>query len=178
MQKIELSLKDPIIKTLLIIICVVVFAIIFCNKFIIKPHKEKILKLNKKLEHVKLEDEIAKMQNEINIYEKSLPAQKDPSWVLTQITELASQCGLDIESIEPLPVKQFHPYSYIPFKIKTTCAFGQLTKFIESIESSQYILTIESLKLESNWKYEPEVPADELHKEVTAGVEIVIGTIY
>lgn len=178
MLKKQISLKDPQIKILIITIAVVITSYICNQKLIQKPHREKTAKLKANLEHIRIEDEIARIYDEVNKCEKCLPPQKEPSWLLTQITEMAKNSKLDIESIEPLPPKQIPPYSYIPFKIRTTCTFKELVNFIELVESSPYILSIESLKLESIGRYSPEVPKEELDKEIPANINIVIGTIY
>lgn len=178
MLKKQISLKDPQTKILIITIAVIIISYICNQKLIQKPHRNKIARLKANLEHVKIEDEIARIYNEVNKCEKCLPPQKEPSWLLTQITEIAKNSKLDIESIEPLPPKQIPPYSYVPFKIKTTCTFKELVNFIEQVESSPYILSIESLKLESIGRYSPEVQREEIDKEIPASVNIVIGTIY
>lgn len=178
MLKKQISLKDPLTKLLLIAGAIAFAAYLFAQKSIIKPHRGKIANLSARLEHIGLEDEIAKILHEIDSCEKYLPPQKDPSWLLTQITELASQAKLDIESVEPLPTKDIPPYSYVPFKINTTCTFNKLVNFIKSIESSPFILSVESVNLKSAGVYKQEVPKEELGKETHAGVEIVVGTIY
>lgn len=174
----KLSLKDPQTKILLITLGVILATYTLGQEFIIKPYKNKITKLRAQLEHIKLEDEVAKICNEVNRCEKCLPPQKDASWLLSEITGVAKEAKIDIESVEPLPLKQFPPYSYVPFKIKTTCTFSKLVRFIDLLESSPYILSIESLKLESQGKYIPELPKEEMDKEVLASIEMVIGTIY
>lgn len=178
MLKKQISLKDPLTKLLLIAGGIAFAAYLFAQKSIIKPHGEKIANLTARLEHISLEDEIAKILHEIDSFEKYLPPQKDPSWLLTQITELASQAKLDIQSIAPLPHKEIPPYSYVPIKVDTTCTFSKLISFIESIETNPYILSIESINLKSAELYKREVPKEELGKETQAGVEIVVGTIY
>lgn len=178
MLKKEISLKDPLTRFLLIVIGIAFASYFFAQKSIIKPHREKISNLRAKIEHINLEDEIAKILHEIDSCEKYLPPQKDPSWLLTQITELANQAKLDIQSIAPLPHKEIPPYSYVSFRVITTCTFSKLVTFIKSIESSPYILSIESINLKSEGMYKPEVPKEELGKETPANVEIVVGTIY
>lgn len=174
----QLSFKEPLTKIFIIILCITVGTIIISKKFIMKPCREEVAKRTTRLEHIRLEDEIAKIQNEINACEKSLPPQKEPSWLLTQITLLAEQSKINIESMESLPLKQIPPYSYVPLKIHTICTYSQLAKFMQLIESSPYILNIESLELESKGTYIPGAPNEELAKEVLASVKIVVGTIY
>lgn len=178
MQKKQLTLKDPQIKLLLITLGITVAAFILSQKFIIKPHRDKVSKLRAGLTHIKLEDEIANIYKEVNIYEKALPSQKDPSWLLTQITAMTEQSKLRIESIEPLTAKQIPPYSYVPFKVRTACTFSKLINFIELVESSPYILKIESIRIQSQGTYKTELPKEELNKETHASVEMVIGTLY
>jgi Tfp pilus assembly protein PilO len=76
-----------------------------------------------------------------------------------------------------LPVKQIPPYSYTPFKIKTTCSFVELAQFVKSVESSRYIINIESVKLDSKESVS-EPSKKDAEKKNLANVEIVIGTIY
>lgn len=178
MLKKQISLKDPQTRILLITIGIIFATYIFSQKFILRPHREKLNKLNGQLEHINLENEIARISEEVNSCEKYLPAQKDPSWLLTRITELAAQSKVNIESIEPLPLRQIPPYSYVSFRIKTTSTFNKLVNLLGLIESSPYILSIESLNITSGKRYTPEVSKEELDKGTQAGVEMVIGTIY
>lgn len=174
----QISLKDPQTKILLITIGIVFATYILSQKIILRPHREKLSKLKGQLEHISLEDEIARISMEVNSCEKSLPTQKDPSWLLTQITGLAAQSKVNIESIEPLPSTQVPPYQYVSLKIKTTSTFSKIVSFLKSIEASPFILNIAALNLTSAERYKPEVPKEEMGKETQAGVEMVIGTIY
>lgn len=178
MLKKQISLKDPQTKILLITIAIVFATYITSQKFVLWPHREKLTKLKGQLEHINLEDEIARISNEVNTCEKYLPTQKDSSWLLTQLTELASQSKVNIESIEPLPPTQVPPYLYVSFRIRTTSTFSKIISFLESIEASPFILSIETLNLTAAGIYAPEVPMEKMGKETEARVEIVIGTIY
>lgn len=174
----QLSLKDPLVQIAIISIAIITTIYFSAQKFILKPNKDKITKLKTQLQHIELEDEIAKLYKEVNSSEKTLAPQKDQSWLLTQLTSLAKQSNVKIESVEPLPVKQIPPYSYVPFKIKTDCIFAELINFVRLVESSAYILSIESLKIDSKEKYSAELPNEEMDKQASANTEIVIGTIY
>lgn len=178
MFKKQISLKDPLTKIILITIGIVFAAYILSQKIILKPHKARLARLKGQLQHINLEDEIARISTKVNSCEKCLPAQKDPSWLLTQITELAIQSKVNIDSIEPLPSTQIPPYLYVSFKIKTTSTFSKVVTFLESIETSPFILNIEILTLTSTGRYISEVPKEEMDKETQAHTEMVIGTIY
>jgi Tfp pilus assembly protein PilO len=174
----QISLKDPLAQIVIIILSVGFVTYMAAQKLILQPNKNKIINLKAKIEHIKTENEIAQIHKEINSFEKSLPPQNDQSWLLTQITDMAKQSGIDIENAEPLPAKQIPPYSYVPFKIKTTCTFDELVLFVKLIETRPYILNLESLKIESDDKRAEEKQKDQLNQKKSAKVEIVVGTIY
>lgn len=174
----QISLNDPITKIALILLGIAFIGYIAIQKFIIKPNKEKVAGLKAQIEHIKAEDEIAVLYNEINACEKALPPQKDQSWLLAQITSIAKQADINIGTVEPLSIRQIPPYSYVPYKINIVCTFAELDKFLELIETSPYILNIESLNISSNAQYVPELPKEEIGKETRADIDIVIGTIY
>jgi len=174
----QISLKDPLLQIAIIILVIGFITYLIAQKLVLQPNKNKITNLKTRIEHIKIENEIAKLNKEINGFEKSLPPQNDQSWLLTQITEMAKQSGIDIENAEPLPVKQIPPYSYVPFKIKIECTFEELVLFVKLIESRAYILNIESLKLESGEKNTTGKEDYEPGQKKLANVEIVVGTIY
>lgn len=178
MPKQQFSLKDPQTKILFVTIGIIAAAYFCAQKLIVKPNKDKAARLEAQSQHIKLENEILTLKNEIADYEKKLPIQKDPSWLLAQITKWSKQSNLNIESLQPLPAKEIPPYSYISFKVQTKCSFDKLLNFIKLTESGPCIAGIESLKLETKEKYTTEDPKEDLNKKVEAAVEIVVGTIY
>jgi len=173
----QISLKNPQIRLSLITIGIIGVTFFSSQKFIVKAYRDKTSRLKERLALIRLEDEIANIYKDVNNYEKCLPQEKDPAWLLTQITTMTEQSKLSIESIEPLSAKQIPPYTYVAFKVKTICTFIKLVNFIELVESSPYILKIENIRIQSKDIYKPGLPKEELDKETQASVEMVIGTI-
>lgn len=178
MLKEQISLKDPRTKIILISLAIVIGAFMSGQKFVLNPRKEKVSKLKQNLEHVKLEDIIGKLYHETRSYERILSPQKDSSWLRVEITNLAQESGLDITSIEPLPIKEIPPYTYTPFKVKISCTYKELVEFIQLTEESSYLIAIESLQLKSPEKYNLLVDKKEVAKKANAEIELVIGTVF
>lgn len=178
MAKQKLTLNDPLVKAAIIILGIGFVTYFSIQKFILTPHRHKIAELEAKLEHINIENTIVKLSEEININEKSLPPQKNQSWLLAQLTKLSKQANINIETVEPLPIQQIPPYSYASYRINITCTYTELANFIELIEAYPHILNIESLNIGSKAAYVPELPKEQMDKKTSAGIDMVVGTIF
>jgi len=178
MAKRQISFNDPVVKLILTIAAAAAVFYVLCQQFILKPHKRKLVRLQQNIDCVKLESKIGKLYQEVIAYEKLISPQKDTFWLQTQITVSAGKARLNIKSIEPLPAKHIPPYSYVSFKIKTTCTYAQLVEFIGLIEGNPYLIGIESMRLNGIEDYQPEVYKNSLQKKSLANIELVIGTLY
>lgn len=174
----DISLKDPKVKLALCTLGIVFITFYIGNKLIIKPYNAKKAELKATLENINLQDSVAKLSNEVYLLENRLPPQKDPAWLLTQLTRLSRESDLYIQSIEPQTHKQMDPYKYPSFKIKTECTFNTLLNFLKNVESAKQKLHIESLSLNSSEKGTRRQKEEEASNDLEASVEIVIGTIY
>lgn len=173
-------LKDPQIK-IVIILVITLFISFYCvQKWILKPYREKIAEIKKKLEHIELENQINTLRRLVCACEKSLPPQKETTWLLTEITNLAQQAGINLASVQPLGTKNIPPYSYTSYKVKTTCTNTQLLEFIQFTENSEYFILLEQLTVIAPKDYKLEFTEKEFSEKrpIIIYAEITIGTAY
>jgi len=170
----KVSLKDDQTKIVVIIAATIIVTLVLCNKAILSPNKEKIALLKENIKKIALEGEIGKLYNQVLSSGKTLSPQKEDSWLRMKITEFSKKANLEITSLAPLTVKNIPPFSYISFRLKTTCTFEQLSQFVNLIESSPNLIALESIKLQSSSKYNLKASSDKNE----ASIEMVIGTAY
>jgi len=179
MKKLQINKDDPRIKVAIATIVIAAVTYYGAEKVIMKSFRENIAKLNAKLEHIRAEDELSQLANEVISYEKSLAPQKDPAWLLSQLTDLAKQAKVQIEAVEPLPTKQIPPYTYVSYRVKANCTFLQLINYVKLVEINPSMMNIEDLRLDPKDKAPNEtLKEEETNNDVIATVEIAAGTLY
>lgn len=174
----QISLKDPRVKIAVVTIIIIAGLFFLNRKFIVKPKEIKIQKLRSEMENIRLQNEIAGIYNEYNLFQKDLSPEKDPSWLLEQITSFAQASGLDVKLIEPQPSKEITPYTFVSFKINANCTYTQLLNFLKLVESDKTCIIIDKFILNTNKEYKLELSKEEIEKPLIADVEMIIGTVY
>lgn len=175
-----LSLKDPQIQIALITIGVIFATYYSAQRFIIKPQRKETTNIEKQLKHIDLENQIISLRQHVDSHEKSLSPQKESTWLLTEITNLAQQAQLNVVSVQPLEAKTIPPYTYVSYKITITCSNKQLLDFIQFTEDSKYLILLEQLNISAPKDYKLEFTEKEFTatKPVIVSVKITLGTVY
>ena len=102
--------------------------------------------------------EISKLKKEVGQYETKLPTEKEITSILNQLSALASQEQVKIIGIRELGItrddaeEKERAYKEVPIEIEMKSGYHQLGRFINKIESSDRLMKIESLEINSNYQ--------------------------
>lgn len=173
-------LNEPSVKIALITLGIVAITFYGCKNFITTPHKKKMYVLEAELKRTKLENQIAKQKQKVDSSEKTLSPQKEPTWLLSEITHIAQKSNLDITSLEPLAHRRIEPYTYVSFKITSTCTYSEIMDFIKFTEKSNYLIILDKLDIKSSEEYKLFLSQKELSEKDSPDItaELVVGTVY
>ncbi len=176
----KINLQDPLVKIIGLTLAIIIATFFCANRFVIKPQRRKRATTEEKLAQLKLAGDIAKLKQQVTAREKDLSPQKEPSWLLTEITRLSQQARINVSSIQPLPKKKIDPYTYISFKVETNCTYKQLLEFIQFTEANRYLILIENIELKAPQSYKLEFTENELAQKqpIRLTVTMVVGTVY
>ena len=163
---------------LLITAGIAIITFLLCQMVVLKPFRARKTVLRAQLQRINEGGSVARLSQQVDELEKSLPPQKDPSWLLARMTELAQQSQLDIKSMEPLPEKALPPYSYTAVNITTICTFSQLLQFLHLVEAGPYIFNIENLNVSLQKQDSSQSKKDEPEQKAFVSTEITIGTVH
>lgn len=64
-----------------------------------------------------------------------------------QVTQLASQAGVRIESVSPQPEMTFGPYTRVQVRVVGACAYAQWVAFLRLLERHEPLLKIDELEV-------------------------------
>ena len=174
----KIPIHDPRIKLSLITIGIALITFVLCQTVVLRPFRARKALLRARLECIEEGGSVARLSRQVSSLEKSLLPQKDPSWLLTQMTDLAQQSQLNIKSIEPLPARPLPPYSYTSVKIATISSFSQLLQFLYLVETSLYTFNIENLTITSQEKHPFESKKNDSSQTSLVQAKITIGIVH
>ena len=148
MNKIEL--KKPS-KVVILSAIVVIVTIIIAGVFIYMPFLSKNKSLRSQILAERnrnvLIGKIRALGKHLKVYEKRIPKQKGVSWLLREVSDMATKEGIEISSIKPgIPEDQgLHTKLYVT--MDTISTFHHLGKFISRVESSENFLRVENISI-------------------------------
>jgi type IV pilus assembly protein PilO len=123
---------------------------------------EEIVKLNGELSNLRqevaknekiakrlpeLEKEIEKLDQDLTAVRSELPDEKEIPGLLTGISNLAMQSGLDILTFKPGGESQKDFYAEVPVQIKITGGFHNTLGFFDKVSKMPRIVTISNIKV-------------------------------
>ena len=94
-----------------------------------------------------LMQEVSKMREEIDYYEKRIPSEKGTSWLLMELSRIARETGIRYVSIVPAEEKKEESYVRIPIQVQIKCGYHSLGRFLSRIENSQRFMTVDNLTI-------------------------------
>lgn len=97
----------------------------------------------------------------LKLYEKRISKGMDVSWLLADISDMASKESIEVSSITPGSPEDFKLYTKLYIVMDTISTYGALGNFISRIESSEKFLKIENIDIKR-------LDADETYKKDTS----------
>lgn len=91
--------------------------------------------------------EIRAIGKHLKIYEKRLPEGRGVSWLLGEISEMASDKQIEISSIKPGAPEDRGLYTKLYVVMDTISTYHQLGSFLSKVESSKKFLKVESINI-------------------------------
>ncbi len=83
----------------------------------------------------------------LKIYDRRIPEFRDVSWLLGEITNMASKEHIEVSSIKPGNPEDYGLYIKLFVIVDAVSDYNQLGRFIAAIESSEKFLKIESVNI-------------------------------
>ncbi|MBU1146868.1 MAG: type 4a pilus biogenesis protein PilO [Candidatus Omnitrophica bacterium] len=81
----------------------------------------------------------------LKVYEKRLPEGRSVSWLLSQVSDMASGENIEIASIKPGTPEKRGLYTRLYVEMDITSTYHQLGRFMSKIESSEKFLRVERI---------------------------------
>jgi Tfp pilus assembly protein PilO len=83
----------------------------------------------------------------LKIYDKSIPEDEGVSWLLGEVSHMASKESVDVPSIKPGNPEAYGLYTKLFVIVDVACSYNQLGRFIADIELSEKFMKIESINI-------------------------------
>jgi type IV pilus assembly protein PilO len=94
-----------------------------------------------------LEKEIEKLDIDLSVAKAQLPEEKEIPSLLTNISNLAMQSGLDILTFKPSGESTKDFYAEVPVQIKINGSFHNTLEFFDKVSKMPRIVTISNVKI-------------------------------
>lgn len=150
-MKIKSEEKQAGNKLIVISAIIMILILVIGALFIYAPftHKNKSLRIDILRERDKnvLVGKIKALSKYIKVYDKRIPDAEGVSWLLSEISSMASKERIEISSIKPGNPEDFGLYAKLSVIVDIASDYNQLGKFIAKIESSEKFLKVESIDI-------------------------------
>lgn len=83
----------------------------------------------------------------LKVYDKRIPEAGGVSWLLGEVSNMASKEHIEISSIKPGSSEDYGVYTKLFVMVDIVSAYDQLGKFIASVESSEKFLKVEGINI-------------------------------
>ncbi len=83
----------------------------------------------------------------LKVYDKSVPKDEGVSWLLGEVSNMASKEHVEVPSIKPGNPEAYGLYTKLFVIVDVACTYNQLGRFIADIESSEKFLKVESVNI-------------------------------
>ncbi|MFA4991822.1 MAG: type 4a pilus biogenesis protein PilO [Candidatus Omnitrophota bacterium] len=128
---------------------IAVLTFVIAMGFIYKPFSDKnrAIRENILLERDKnlLIGRIRALGKHLKAYEKRIPRGAGVSWLVAEVSDMASKEQLEVSSITPGSPEDYRVYTKVYVTMEVISAYHQLGRFISRVESSEKFLRIESI---------------------------------
>ena len=130
---------------------IAVLALVIGAVFIYAPFadKNKFLRVDILRERDKniLVGKIRALGKYMKIYDKQIPERGGVSWLLGEVSNMASKEQIEISSIKPGNPEDYGLYTKLFVVVEATSTYNQLGSFISGIESSEKFIKVESINI-------------------------------
>ena len=148
-------------KTLILTAVVVIVTLFIGVVFIVIPFLSKNKAFRADILHERdrniLIGTVRALDKHLKVYEKRLPKGRGVSWLLSQVSDMASEEGIDISSIKPGTPEKRGLYTKLYVEMDIGSTYHQLGRFISKVESSEKFLRVERIntkRLDENADFE------------------------
>ncbi len=144
--------EKPVGNKLVIVSAIIIVLVLAIGAaFIYMPftYKSKSLRANILKERDKniLIGKIKALSKYIKVYDKKIPDAGGVSWLLSEVSNMASKERIELSSIKPGNPENYGLYTKLSVIVDMASTYNQLGRFIAGIESSEKFLKIESVNI-------------------------------
>ncbi len=131
------------------IIIALVLAIGIISIYMPFAYKNKSLRVDilKERDRNILVGKIKALSKHLKIYDKRMPGAVGVSWLLSEVSNMASKEHIEIASMKPWNTEDYVLYKKLSVIVDIACTYNQLGKFIAGIESSGKFLKFERVNI-------------------------------
>lgn len=146
MKKIDKKMPN---KIAILSIAIGVIAFIIGLVFICKPFTDRTNSLRAEILRERdkniLIGNIRALGKHLKVYDKRLPKDASVSWLIGELSDMASKEHVELSSITPGPPEDYEFYTKLYVIMDTISTYHELGRFLSRIESSDKFLRIENI---------------------------------
>ncbi len=166
-------------KKVLFISSAIAFIAIFIGfSFIHKPFISKKVSLKNRIVEERKRNlylaQIKLLKERVDFYEKRLPEQKSVSWLLDEVSRIASENGLELLFLKPETPEDQANFIKLPIRIEANSTYHGLGKFLSNLESSKKFIKVENIQLR---RVEEEVQGEKRGVSFKVRANILVSSI-
>lgn len=138
-------------KLVIVSAIIIVALVIIGSLFIYVPFSAKTKSLRAEILQERdknvLIGKIRALGKHLKVYEKRIPQDAGVSWLLGNVSDMASKEKIEISSITPGSPEDYGLYTKLYVMIDMASTYSQLGRFISRVESSERFLRVESINI-------------------------------
>lgn len=138
--------KIIILTLILVVVTVVTGVVVIYIPFLNKSKSIRADILRQKERNI-LAGNIRALGKHLKLYKKRIPVGRSVSWLLNEVSDMATKEGVEISSVKPGAPENRGRYTKIYVAIDAICTYGQLGRFISRVESSEKFLRMENINI-------------------------------
>lgn len=123
---------------------------IICWNVILKPPADKLfaLRQTRELETRKsaLISRIVLHEGKMRQYKSRFSRSSEPSWLVEEVSSMASETGLDIETLSPQPPQVNNEFMTIRLNLDARADYHSIGQFLSRLESHEIFIKVEHLQ--------------------------------
>lgn len=173
--------KKSLNKIVVINVVIIALVSVIGGVFIYKPFasKNRVIRENILIERDKnlLIGKIKALDKYLKVYDKRIPEGVGVSWLLGEISNMASKEQVEVSSIKPDNPEDYGLYTKLFVVVDVATTYSQLGRFIAGIESSGKFLKVESANIKRMDLSENFEKGSDKFKAFDVKADIVISTI-
>jgi len=109
--------------------------------------ERKITNIEKKQKAIRLYGEKVKLETELQQLTEKFPRSPDLRWLMTNVTAVTKKEGMEIITIQPLPIVKENFYTKLRIILEIQGSYNQMGKTIADIDNAENYFQLESLSV-------------------------------